>query len=72
MTLVLSESTLNPKTPEKIVALLDAGADGSPTNEMGETPFDLAKNNETLNGTDSYWKLNDARFNGERSGCTTT
>ena len=42
--------------------LLDAGADATAVNEDGETPFDLAKDNEALVGTDAYWALNDARF----------
>jgi ankyrin repeat protein len=50
------------ETPEVITLLLDAGADGTAVNEDGETPFDLAKDNEALAGTDAYWALNDARF----------
>ena len=42
--------------------LLDAGADATAVNEDGETPFDLAKDNEALVDTDAYWALNDARF----------
>ena len=54
-----SESTYN---PEIITILLDAGADGTAVNSDGQTPFDLAKDNEALVGTDAYWALNDARF----------
>jgi ankyrin repeat protein len=48
--------------PEIVMALLDAGADGTAVNEDRQTPFDLAKNNEALAGTDAYWALSDARF----------
>ena len=49
-------------TPENIKALLEAGADGATQNNDGEIPFDLAKGNEEVKGTDAYWALNDARF----------
>ena len=49
-------------TPEGIKALLEAGADGAAQNNDGEIPFDLAKGNEEVKGTDAYWALNDARF----------
>lgn len=48
--------------PDVITALIKAGADGSIENNDGETPFDLAKENEALKNTDAYWALNDARF----------
>ena len=44
------------------MALLNVGADGTVTNEEGKTPWDLAKDNDQLKGTDAYWALNDARF----------
>tara|TARA_R110000744_G_scaffold120008_1_gene223671 strand:+ start:1263 stop:1610 length:348 start_codon:yes stop_codon:yes gene_type:complete len=50
------------ENPEVIIALLDAGADGTAVNDDGETPFDAAKDNEALEGTDAYWALSDARF----------
>ena len=31
-------------------------------NAAGNTPWDLAEANEPLQGTDGYWRLNDARF----------
>ena len=43
-------------------ALLDAGANGKARAANGKTPFDLARENENLRGTDVYWQLNDARF----------
>ena len=50
------------KNQEVLTLLLDAGADATAVNEDGETPFDLAKDNEALVDTDAYWALNDARF----------
>ena len=34
----------------------------APRNAAGETPWDLARDNEALKGSDSYWRLNNARF----------
>ena len=48
--------------PSVIVALIEGGADPGARNEDGKTPFDYAKNNEALKGTDAYWLLNDGRF----------
>ena len=31
-------------------------------NAAGETPWDLAKGNKALKGSDAYWRLNEARF----------
>ena len=47
---------------EAIEALLDAGANPTARNAAGETPWDLANGNETLRGSDAYWRLNEARF----------
>ena len=35
-------------------------------NANGETPWDLAQENEALRESDAYWRLNDARFNAPR------
>ncbi len=43
--------------------LLKAGADPKAKNNDGSTPWDLAKLNDALKDTKSYWALNDARFN---------
>ena len=43
-------------------ALLDAGADPLAEDEDGTTPWDLAQQNDKLNGSDAYWRMNDARF----------
>ena len=47
-----------------IDALLDAGADPSAEDEDSKTPWDLAKENDGLRGSDAYWRMNDARFIG--------
>lgn len=50
------------RTPSVIEALLDAGADAALRDEAGKVPFDYAKDNEALRGTEAYWRLNDGRF----------
>ena len=49
-------------TAEAVMALLGAGADPKVRNNSDELPFDYARDNEKLQGTDAYWKLNEARF----------
>lgn len=46
-----------------IVALLDAGADPTCRNGRGETPWDLAKDNEEFRQSDTYQRLDEARIN---------
>ena len=46
-----------------VAALLDAGADPTARNAAGQTPWELADENDVLRGSDGYWLLNDARFN---------
>jgi len=41
---------------------LTTDTDGTAVNSDGETPFDLAKDNEALASTGAFWALNDARF----------
>jgi len=48
--------------PAVITALMKARANGATTNDDAETPFDLAKENDAIKGSDAYWALNDARF----------
>jgi hypothetical protein len=48
---------------DAIAALPDAGADPTAPNAAGQTPWDLAEENDVLRGSDAYWLLNDARFN---------
>ena len=44
-----------------IASLLEAGADPKAKQDTGETPWNLAKRNDALKDTKSYWALNDAR-----------
>ena len=46
-----------------IETLLEAGADPKVINDDGKTPWDLAKLNDALKNTKSYWALNDAQYN---------
>ena len=41
---------------------LAAAACVNARDEDGKTPFDYAKDNEALRGTDAYWRLDEARF----------
>ena len=50
------------KNPAVAAALLDAGADPKARSKNGLTPFDAARKNEALKGTDVYWRLSDARY----------
>lgn len=50
------------ETPAVVDALLKAGADAAARDRAGKTPFDFAKKNSALKGTDAYWRLNEARF----------
>ena len=45
-----------------IKALIEGGADPAARDDAGKVPFDYAKDNEALKGTDAYWLLNDGRF----------
>ena len=47
---------------ETVTALLNAGANGKARTEDDKTPFDLAKEEGKLNGTDAYWLLNEAQY----------
>ena len=47
---------------EVINLLLDNDADGSLKGNGGKTVFDYAKENEKVNGTEAYWRLNDGQF----------
>ena len=48
--------------PSVITALIEGGADPSARDDDGKVPFDCAKDNEALKGTEAYWLLNEARF----------
>ena len=45
-----------------IEALLDVGADAAVADDDGLTPWDVAQDAPTLKGTNTYWRLNEARF----------
>jgi ankyrin repeat protein len=45
-----------------ITNLLNAGADTKVRDTEGKTPFDYAKDNEKLKGTEGYWALHDAQY----------
>ena len=55
-------AALKNENPAVVEALLDGGADPKARSEDGRLPFDFAKSNEALKGTDVYWRLNEARF----------
>ena len=48
--------------PEVIRVLLDAGAYVNTLDEYGKTAWDSIQSNESLKGTDVYWKLYELRF----------
>ena len=58
----------DPHAGDAIEALLAAGADPTARNAAGQTPWDLAQENGALQGSDAYWRLNDARFNAPGPG----
>ena len=49
------------ENPAVVEALLAAGANAAVNNAAGQTPWDLAQENEALKGSDTYRRLNDAR-----------
>ena len=51
-----------PGTASEAKAALSAGADPDARDEGGAAPFDHAKDNEALRGTDVYRRLNEGRF----------
>jgi hypothetical protein len=46
-----------------IQTLLAAGGDAKAKNDDGKTPWDLAQENDDLEGTKGYWALSDAQYN---------
>ena len=51
------------EAPAVVEVLLDAGADATARDKHGKVPWDYAKTNPALKGTDVYWRLNEKRFN---------
>ena len=49
--------------PAVVEVLLDTGADATARDKQGRMPWDYAKTNPALKGTDVYWRLNEERFN---------
>ena len=45
-----------------IDALLDAGADVTLADQNGVTPWDIAQESQALKGTNTFWRLNEVRF----------
>ncbi len=58
----LHTAAFKSKTPAVIKALLDNGADPAARDKQDKTPWDYAKRNSNLKGTDVYWQLNEGRF----------
>ena len=58
----LHTAAVIPGNAEAIAALLQAGADPKVRNNSDELPFDYARDNEKLQGTDAYWELYQAQF----------
>lgn len=48
--------------PLVLQVLLEGGADAAITDRSGLRAIDYARDNEHLQGTDAYWRLNDASF----------
>ena len=48
--------------PLVITVLTERGADPGAHDDDGKVPFDYAKDNEALKGTEAHWLLNEARF----------
>ena len=58
----LHEATGSNANPAVVALLLDRGADPRARSTLNHLPVDLADKNEHLQGTDVYWRLNEARF----------
>ena len=49
-------------TTQQVEAEIKVGANPNARTIIGRTPFDLAKDNDKLTGTDAWWRLNDAQY----------
>ena len=52
----------NNTNPSVIKALIEGGANPGARDDDGKFPFDYAKDNEALKGTDAYRLLKEGRF----------
>ena len=48
--------------PSVVRTLLDAGANPAAKDKQGKAPWDYAKTNTALKGSEVYWQLNEGRF----------
>ena len=61
-TTLLHAAAYRTTNPSVIKALIEAGANPAARDVDGKVPFDYAKENEVLKGTDAHWLLYEARF----------
>jgi ankyrin repeat protein len=55
-------AAMSASNPDVVSALLKAGANPKTKNKNGETAFDLAKKNGSLENTPAYWALQEAQY----------
>ena len=60
----LHEAAFGTANPSVITALIEGGADPGARDGAGKVPFDYAKDNEALKGTEAYRLLSDGRIVG--------
>ena len=58
----LNLAARNRKNPAVVKMLRDAGADPAAKSRSDKTPWEHAKKNATLKGTEIYWRLHEGRF----------
>ena len=51
------------EVPAILESLLEAGSDPAAKDKQGKAPWDYARTNPALEGTEVYWQLNEARCN---------
>ena len=54
----LHSATANNENPAVVTTLLDAGADPKARAKYGVTAWDMVQQNDKLEDTDVYWRLN--------------
>ena len=65
----LHKAASKTKNPEIVRLLLACGADRWLKNGKEQLPFDLAKQNKKLQGTEVYWRLHEATYSPRSSKC---